>query len=235
MSDAALRRLDLADPAWASFVADRPEATIFHHPAWASVLARSYGGLSPFVLVLERDGGIAQGLPFGPCFSLAPRVRRLAMTLRVFCPCGRKLKVRAELAGQRVRCPSCRRPLTAPQEDPVLEEPVPPRPLPSPLWPVRLSLVWLAVGLFVGTFVVSLVDNFLRPFLIGRETKLPVLWLLLALIGGLRTFGFLGLLLGPIILSLFLACYRIYTEGPRVETAMRARRPPAEPAASVPR
>jgi predicted PurR-regulated permease PerM len=59
---------------------------------------------------------------------------------------------------------------------------------------------------------VSLVDNFLRPFLIGRETKLPVLWLLLALIGGLRTFGFLGLLLGPIVLSLFLACYRIYTE-----------------------
>jgi predicted PurR-regulated permease PerM len=92
------------------------------------------------------------------------------------------------------------------------------------------------IGLLLwGTFVVSLVDNFLRPFLIGRETKMPVLWLLLALIGGLRTFGFLGLLLGPIILSLFLACYRIYTEGPRVDAGMRTRKSSAESAAAVPR
>jgi predicted PurR-regulated permease PerM len=96
--------------------------------------------------------------------------------------------------------------------------------------------IWLPVGIFLiasgrtlagvglllwGTFVVSLVDNFLRPFLIGRETRLPVLWLFLALIGGLRTFGFLGLLLGPIVLSLFLACYRIYAEGAE---AARARK-----------
>lgn len=69
------------------------------------------------------------------------------------------------------------------------------------------------IGLLVwGMFVVSLVDNFLRPYLIGREMKLPVLWLFLAIIGGLRVFGFLGLLLGPAALALFLACYRIYTE-----------------------
>jgi predicted PurR-regulated permease PerM len=68
-------------------------------------------------------------------------------------------------------------------------------------------------GLFVwGMCVVSLVDNFLRPYLIGREMKLPILWLFLAIIGGLRVFGFLGLMLGPAALALFLACYRIYTE-----------------------
>jgi predicted PurR-regulated permease PerM len=73
-----------------------------------------------------------------------------------------------------------------------------------------------AIGLFLwGALVVSMVDNFLRPFVIGRETKLPVLWLFLALLGGLKTFGFLGILLGPIVLSLFLACIRIYTEGRR--------------------
>jgi predicted PurR-regulated permease PerM len=69
------------------------------------------------------------------------------------------------------------------------------------------------IGLLVwGTFVVSLVDNILRPYLIGREMKLPVLWLFLAILGGLRVFGFLGLLLGPAALALFLACYHIYTE-----------------------
>jgi predicted PurR-regulated permease PerM len=69
------------------------------------------------------------------------------------------------------------------------------------------------IGILIwGTLVVSLVDNFLRPYLIGREMKLPVLWLFLAILGGLRVFGFLGLLLGPAALALFLACYRIYTE-----------------------
>jgi predicted PurR-regulated permease PerM len=102
---------------------------------------------------------------------------------------------------------------------------------PVAVWlPVAIFLIvsgrtLAGVGLLIwGTFVVSLVDNFLRPFLIGRETKLPVLWLFLALIGGLRTFGFLGLLLGPIILSLFLACYRIYTEGRVTEGVRTGRR-----------
>jgi predicted PurR-regulated permease PerM len=73
-----------------------------------------------------------------------------------------------------------------------------------------------------GALVVSLVDNFLRPYLIGRDVKLPVLWLFLSILGGLRAFGFLGLLLGPGALALFLACYRIYTEG-------RTARDPASP------
>jgi len=73
------------------------------------------------------------------------------------------------------------------------------------------------VGLFLwGALVVSLVDNVLRPVLIGRQTKLPLLWLFLSIIGGLRVFGFLGVLIGPAVLSLFLACYNIYMEaGPR--------------------
>jgi predicted PurR-regulated permease PerM len=93
---------------------------------------------------------------------------------------------------------------------------------PVAVWlPVSIGLVaagrpGAGIGLFLwGALVVSMVDNFLRPFVIGRETKLPVLWLFLALLGGLKTFGFLGILLGPIVLSLFLACIRIYTEGRR--------------------
>jgi len=93
---------------------------------------------------------------------------------------------------------------------------------PVAVWlPVSIGLMvsgrlGAGIGLFLwGALVVSMVDNFLRPFVIGRETRLPVLWLFLALLGGLKTFGFLGILLGPIVLALFLACIRIYSEGRR--------------------
>ncbi len=76
-----------------------------------------------------------------------------------------------------------------------------------------------AIGLAVwGTLVVSLVDNVLRPYLIGRGMKLPLLWLLLAILGGLKLFGFLGVVLGPLTLALAAACYRIYVEGRRPAT-----------------
>jgi predicted PurR-regulated permease PerM len=93
---------------------------------------------------------------------------------------------------------------------------------PIAIWlPVAVGLIVTGrtaagIALFLwGALVVSLVDNFLRPYLIGRETKLPMLWLFLAILGGLRTFGFLGVLLGPAALALFLACYRIYAKSRR--------------------
>jgi predicted PurR-regulated permease PerM len=97
---------------------------------------------------------------------------------------------------------------------------------------VGAAAVWVptALGLFLvdrtgsaifltlyGTLVVSLVDNFLRPLLIGQGMQLPLLWLFLAILGGLQSFGFLGLLLGPATLALTLACVRIYMQGRRID------------------
>lgn len=74
-----------------------------------------------------------------------------------------------------------------------------------------------AIGLAVwGALAISLVDNFLKPYLIGREMRLPTLWLFLAIIGAIKLFGFLGVVVGPAALSLGFACYRIYTEGRRI-------------------
>jgi predicted PurR-regulated permease PerM len=94
---------------------------------------------------------------------------------------------------------------------------------PVAVWiPVALGLaitgrIGAAIGLAVwGTLVVSLVDNIVRPYLIGKETRLPVLWLFLVILGGLKLFGFLGLLVGPIALALATACYRIYKDTRRV-------------------
>ncbi len=46
-----------------------------------------------------------------------------------------------------------------------------------------------------------------------REMKLPIVWLFLSILGALKLFGFLGVVVGPAVLSLAFACYRIYTEG----------------------
>jgi len=61
-----------------------------------------------------------------------------------------------------------------------------------------------------GTLVVSVVDNFLRPLLISSDAKLPVLLLFFGLVGGLRLYGFAGLLIGPVIIALGLAFINIY-------------------------
>jgi predicted PurR-regulated permease PerM len=71
-----------------------------------------------------------------------------------------------------------------------------------------------AIGLALwGALVVSLVDNVLRPYFIGREVRLSLLWVFLAMLGGLKLFGFLGIVIGPITLALATACFRIYMEG----------------------
>jgi predicted PurR-regulated permease PerM len=60
--------------------------------------------------------------------------------------------------------------------------------------------------------VVGLVDNFLRPWLVGRETRMPDLLVLLTTLGGLVLFGITGLVVGPVIGALFLAIWRIWSE-----------------------
>jgi predicted PurR-regulated permease PerM len=71
------------------------------------------------------------------------------------------------------------------------------------------SRLTAAVLLFLfASIVVFVADHFIRPILIGRSTRLPFLWVLLGIFGGLETFGLLGLFLGPAILAVVLAIWR---------------------------
>ena len=54
----------------------------------------------------------------------------------------------------------------------------------------------------VGQFVISSIDGFLRPVLVGQKAKLHELVIFFAVLGGLKYFGLLGILLGPVIMSL---------------------------------
>ncbi|HET9953001.1 MAG TPA: AI-2E family transporter [Polyangiaceae bacterium] len=58
--------------------------------------------------------------------------------------------------------------------------------------------------------VVGTVDNFLRPWLVGKDTKMPDLLILLATLGGIVMFGALGFVIGPIIAALFVTIWDIY-------------------------
>jgi predicted PurR-regulated permease PerM len=71
------------------------------------------------------------------------------------------------------------------------------------------ALVVAAAGLVV-TFVA---DHFVRPVLIGGTTRLPFLWVLLGILGGVESFGLLGLFLGPAVMAALILLWREFTQG----------------------
>lgn len=79
--------------------------------------------------------------------------------------------------------------------------------------------VGAAIGIVAFGFVVTFVaDHFVRPVLIGGATKLPFIWVLLGILGGVETWGLLGLFLGPALLAALVLLWRDWSGTP-VETA----------------
>lgn len=69
-----------------------------------------------------------------------------------------------------------------------------------------------AVLVFVGAGVIGLVDNILRPVLVGKDTRLPDYVILVSTVGGLSIFGINGFVIGPLIAALFVAGWTIFRE-----------------------
>ncbi|NND07628.1 MAG: AI-2E family transporter [Saprospiraceae bacterium] len=65
------------------------------------------------------------------------------------------------------------------------------------------------VVLAVGSLIIGLLDNFLRPRLVGNDTKMPDYLILLSTLGGLNWFGISGFVLGPIIAAFFITCWEM--------------------------
>ena len=63
----------------------------------------------------------------------------------------------------------------------------------------------------IGAGVISMVDNVLRPILVGKDTGLPDWLLLVVTLGGVALFGFNGILIGPMIAALFIAAWDMTT------------------------
>jgi len=82
-----------------------------------------------------------------------------------------------------------------------------------------------ALGLTLwGVLVIGLVDNVLRPVLVGRDTRLPDYLVLIATLGGLTVFGLNGFVIGPVIAAIFLATWDIFAQARHEQ---RAAPPPA--------
>jgi predicted PurR-regulated permease PerM len=70
-----------------------------------------------------------------------------------------------------------------------------------------------AVGLTLWcALVVSTIDNVLRPTLVGRDTQMPDLMILVSTLGGLALFGAVGLIIGPVVAGLFITIWEIFRE-----------------------
>lgn len=82
------------------------------------------------------------------------------------------------------------------------------------------AMILLAMGEIVkgivmivgGVLVIGLVDNLLRPILVGRETKMPDYLVLLATLGGLAVFGVSGFVIGPVIAAFFLVVWEMFAQ-----------------------
>jgi predicted PurR-regulated permease PerM len=68
--------------------------------------------------------------------------------------------------------------------------------------------VWQGVALIAfGVLVIGLVDNVVRPILVGKDTKMPDYVVLISTLGGIALFGINGFIVGPIIAALFIAAW----------------------------
>ncbi len=70
------------------------------------------------------------------------------------------------------------------------------------------SVVWGIAVLCIGMATTFTADHFVRPVLIGGATKLPFVWVLLGILGGVETWGLIGLFLGPAIMAALILLWR---------------------------
>lgn len=89
------------------------------------------------------------------------------------------------------------------------------------------ALVWAPAALYLlvtdatlkgillmlwGILLVSTPDNVLKPLIIGKKAKIPTFFLFIAILGGIKAYGVLGILFGPVVVTLLTAAVQIYRE-----------------------
>ena len=87
---------------------------------------------------------------------------------------------------------------------------------------VGTALVWVPVAIYFlvtgalvkglvlvafGVIVIGMVDNVLRPILVGKDTKMPDYIVLISTLGGMAIFGINGFVIGPLIAAMFIAVW----------------------------
>ena len=108
---------------------------------------------------------------------------------------------------------------------------------------VGTALVWLPVAIYFlvtgsivqglvligyGVLVIGLVDNVLRPILVGKDTKMPDYIVLMSTLGGMAIFGIHGFIIGPLIAAMFIAVWDTVAQMNAVRRMQVERQPSSE-------
>jgi predicted PurR-regulated permease PerM len=83
--------------------------------------------------------------------------------------------------------------------------------LPVAIWFFVTGGIWQSIALMTwGMLVIGLVDNLLRPMLVGKATLMPDYVVMITTLGGIVVFGVNGFILGPLIAAMFFAIWNLY-------------------------
>lgn len=93
--------------------------------------------------------------------------------------------------------------------------------IPVAIYFLATGAVWQGVVLIAfGVLVIGLVDNILRPVLVGKDTKMPDYVVLVSTIGGMSLFGLNGFVIGPVIAAMFMAAWDIFAKARQDELVL---------------
>ncbi len=91
--------------------------------------------------------------------------------------------------------------------------------MPVAIYFLFTGAIWQGVTLIAfGVLVIGLVDNILRPILVGRDTKIPDYVILISTLGGMVLFGLNGFVIGPVIAALFIATWDLFSSSKEAST-----------------
>jgi predicted PurR-regulated permease PerM len=89
---------------------------------------------------------------------------------------------------------------------------------PVAIYLFAMGAVWKGIALLAyGALVISLIDNFLRPILVGKDTRMPDYVVLISTLGGIVVFGINGFVIGPLIAALFITVWDIFSQSRLLE------------------
>ncbi len=92
---------------------------------------------------------------------------------------------------------------------------------------IGTGLIWVPVAIYLfatgaivkgailvacGVLVIGMVDNVLRPLLVGKDTRMPDYVVLISTLGGISVMGINGFIVGPVIAAMFIAAWGIFTD-----------------------
>jgi predicted PurR-regulated permease PerM len=84
--------------------------------------------------------------------------------------------------------------------------------VPVAIYFLAAGFLWQGVVLVTyGALVISLIDNIVRPALVGKDTKIPEYVVLISTLGGMASFGINGFVIGPVIAAMFIAVWGIFS------------------------